>query len=168
MSIPSDILSAFIGVQTELSTIFTWNFAHGLPLQRLDLAILWTPCAGGARRDADPTRPTWSWMSWDGSVRYDDVAPLWHYSSDENYEVLSRITFAAPDTLRVEYETTSMSTFSALRPEDFVTPSVLDASETVHAQSDPALPTEHLLFDSQGRGCGILVRYEGAGIYRAV
>ncbi|KAH6612115.1 heterokaryon incompatibility protein-domain-containing protein [Boeremia exigua] len=73
MGYPSDILNAFRGVQTDLQNTFFWAFHAGLPILKLDQALLWTPTGDLRRRTAETSFPSWCWSGWVGGIGYSDM-----------------------------------------------------------------------------------------------
>ena len=83
LTFPSDILSAFKGIEARLRPHFRSDFIFGLPRSELDSQLLWQPTGLGIIRRCSesglPLFPSWSWAGWVGEVKCD---------TDEN---LSRI-----------------------------------------------------------------------------
>lgn len=78
LSFDEDILAAFAGITTSLSTAFVGGFLHGLPELFLDVALLWQPVGYCSRRKplqeaTNPSSqtsafPSWSWVGWRAEI----------------------------------------------------------------------------------------------------
>ena len=75
LTYPSDIGKAFAGIQKAFANCLKLQFVHGLPTSYFDAALLWMPVCSLTRRVAEDVKspPSWSWMGWCGSVRYNVV-----------------------------------------------------------------------------------------------
>jgi Heterokaryon incompatibility protein (HET) len=88
---PSDIANAFAGISDLIGRWYGWNFVHGLPMERLDAALLWCAVDQKPQRRLSVTaaagkrtqKPSWSWMGWLGQITYEwtilwggDLTPL--------------------------------------------------------------------------------------------
>lgn len=73
MGFPDDIINAFRGVQADLQNTFYWSFHAGLPITKLDQALLWTPIGNTKRRITASSHPSWCWSGWLGGVSYADM-----------------------------------------------------------------------------------------------
>jgi hypothetical protein len=62
---PIDALNAFRGISDVLTSRAKGTTYGGLPVEWLDLALLWEPVAGAIRR---PEHPSWSWAGWEGPI----------------------------------------------------------------------------------------------------
>ena len=89
LSFPQDILNAFAGIQRilELGLHSLW---YGLPLNYLDLALLWRPGQLSTRRVDSSGQaglqidiPSWSWAGWVGPVHYWTLFPDHGRHTDE-------------------------------------------------------------------------------------
>nr|XP_024393156.1 uncharacterized protein LOC112290744 [Physcomitrium patens] len=67
MTYLSDMLNAFAGLAKIFETPLATGFSQGLPKNRLDTALLWTPEQALTRR---PGFASWSWAGWVGKSRY--------------------------------------------------------------------------------------------------
>lgn len=75
-----DVLLAIAGLLSILSRTFTGGFLSGLPEMTFDTALGWKPDDSGGlrkrvpsqRRRQDQHLPTWSWLSWQGSIMWGD------------------------------------------------------------------------------------------------
>jgi hypothetical protein len=166
MSVPSDNLNAFAGVQTELGDIFTWTFTNGLPLEVLDLALLWTPCRQAQKHNAAAPELVVDELGRLRTIRRYGAAMALLVGRELRTSLEHQFRGAEHTAYRTrDYLHVLLHRAAAIH---FVIPSVLDPTRIVRGQEDPALPTEHLLFDSAGRGCGILVSMKARGICRTV
>lgn len=77
----NDILKAFAGITTSLSSVFYKGFLFGLPELFLDVALLWRPLKPCRRRVSQTVKkqapgslvietafPSWSWVGWQTEV----------------------------------------------------------------------------------------------------
>lgn len=75
LTFDDDVLAAFAGITTSLSSSFEGGFLFGLPEVFLDVALLWRPLGPCRRRAASRRRgdgpathksalPSWSWIGW--------------------------------------------------------------------------------------------------------
>jgi hypothetical protein len=73
---PEDVLDAFEGALSSLSSVFDGGFITGLPQMVFDAALLWQPYFPMERRKArsrqDSILPSWSWAGWKGSIHSED------------------------------------------------------------------------------------------------
>ena len=73
-SYPSDIIRAFGGILRVLEAHLDVQFVHGVPIQLIECALLWTPYNGYTRRQSHKTDietlPSWSWAAWTGGVTF--------------------------------------------------------------------------------------------------
>ena len=60
-----DALHAFRGISDILTSRAKGTTYGGLPVEWLDLALLWEPVASATRR---PEHPSWSWAGWEGPI----------------------------------------------------------------------------------------------------
>jgi len=71
---PEDVVDAFSGITTALSTVFQGGFLYGLPEMFPDIALLWRPKSEMKRRLPQRATnipfqiPSWSWMGWHGAI----------------------------------------------------------------------------------------------------
>jgi hypothetical protein len=124
-SIARDALWAFSGVansfETLLPHVYDEGFIWGLPIQKIDAALLWFPVwgRGGMRSglhsfmvDDNTIRlpfPTWSWVSWGGQLEYDvkcerDARSLVEWQKDRCYAINPAAPLSAPWYLFVQEE----------------------------------------------------------------
>ena len=73
MGYMEDIMNAFQGVQADIQNTSHWMFHEGLPIPKLDQALLWTPMRTLRRRVTAYYHPSWCWSGWIGGVRYSDI-----------------------------------------------------------------------------------------------
>jgi hypothetical protein len=69
----SDIFNAFRGLTNKLQPCFRSNFSFGLPESELEMALLWQPRVPRQPHNSMTRRsgfPSWSWLSWKGTVLY--------------------------------------------------------------------------------------------------
>lgn len=153
MGYPTDIINAFVGVQTQLGKIFGWTFAEGIPLQLFDIAILWTPIESVVRRITEPPHPSWSWSGWVGRVHYKDILANLDWPGGLDFGKNFRKTAALehnvnfPATLNFEGESVALGAF------------IVEPSKQVLLNARARLPvTPHtlLIHDQSGLRCGIL------------
>ncbi|KAB8291330.1 hypothetical protein EYC80_010012 [Monilinia laxa] len=147
MSYPADIINAFIGLQSELSTLFDWKFVEGLPEPLLDLSLLWTPVENIEPRATPQHHPSWSWSGWLGRVWFKDIVRPLHLQMGEIFEPLTSCDVATLGTLRLDCETTSFKEFSSHRSEKRLEDPHYNAIVT---------PNAYFLRDKKGQRCGIL------------
>jgi hypothetical protein len=81
----SDMLNAFAGLAKTFETALATGFVQGLPRNRLDTALLWTPEQALQRRSGFAS---WSWAGWIGKSRYismnpSTIKPMVHYCVSE-------------------------------------------------------------------------------------
>lgn len=69
----SDMLNAFAGLAKTFETPLATGFLQGLPRNRLDTTLLWTPEQALTRR---PGFASWSWAGWVGKSRYISMNPV--------------------------------------------------------------------------------------------
>ncbi|KAG0584981.1 hypothetical protein KC19_3G248100 [Ceratodon purpureus] len=86
MTYPSDGLNAFAGLAKTFETALATGFVQGLPQNRLDMALIWTPEQALKRRSGFAS---WSWVGWIGKSRYismnpNVIKPMVHYYVTEN------------------------------------------------------------------------------------
>ncbi|KAJ4988973.1 heterokaryon incompatibility protein [Stagonosporopsis vannaccii] len=72
LSFEDDIVRAFAGATSIMSSRFPGGMLHGLPVFYFDIAMLWRPDARVLRRYG---QPSWSWMGWKGSIQCQN---RWH------------------------------------------------------------------------------------------
>lgn len=65
LSVPSDILRGFQGLQTQLGEQKRLHFFMGMPIEHLDSSLLWAPRRQATRR---PGFPSFSWAGWTGQA----------------------------------------------------------------------------------------------------
>lgn len=78
LTYPEDVLSAFAGVSSRLSTKFSGGLISGLPEIFFDVCLLWRPMrrlGPAIRRQstsiiAQHSLPSWSWSGWDTEVSW--------------------------------------------------------------------------------------------------
>jgi hypothetical protein len=74
LTYPEDVLDAFSGITTPLSTVFQGGFLYGIPEMFFDVALLWEAQSLLKRRvpqlsvGPNSSLPSWSWMGWHGAV----------------------------------------------------------------------------------------------------
>jgi hypothetical protein len=72
LTYPEDVLQAFAGVATALSSVFPDGFAWGLPCHEFLSALLWVPKEPLKRRvPTDPNICLPSWIGWEGRIDAD-------------------------------------------------------------------------------------------------
>ena len=153
MGYPTDIINAFVGVQTQLGKIFGWTFAEGLPLQLFDIAILWTPIESVVRRNTEPPHPSWSWSGWVGRVHYKDILANLDWPGGLNFGKNFRKTAAlefdpnSPATLDFEGESIPLGAFIVKLSEKNLLNSRAGLRVTPHTL---------LICEQSGPRCGIL------------
>lgn len=71
----SDVLKAFLGIQSHLDGIFSGGLNYGHPEMFFDIALTWTSFTWVTRRIAsvgvsteEDNPPSWSWMGWLGGI----------------------------------------------------------------------------------------------------
>ena len=75
----SDVLSAFLGVMTQMCYGFPAGFYGGLPEFYFTVCLLWQPGGGLRPRSAQAgCAPSWSWLGWSGKL---DLA-MWTCNTD--------------------------------------------------------------------------------------
>jgi hypothetical protein len=91
---PQDILRAFAGITSSLSSKFDGGFLCGLPVLFFDIALLWRPFGPLKRRiSSDPATqsciPSWSWAGWQGEIDQKSWLPGYDYifPIDSNYRI---------------------------------------------------------------------------------
>jgi hypothetical protein len=153
MGYPTDIIKAFIGVQTQLGKMFGWTFTEGLPLQLFDIAILWTPIESVVRRITEPSHPSWSWSGWVGRVHYKDTLANLDWpgglNCGKNFRKTAAVGYDATSSAKLHFEGESV-------PLDAFT---VEPSKHNLSNVRARLPvTPHTLFvhDHSGLRCGIL------------
>lgn len=67
LSLSSDILNAFVGIQNAMQFSMSSRFLYGLPLRYIDKCLLWTSPSPRRRRESIEL-PSWSWAGWDGPI----------------------------------------------------------------------------------------------------
>jgi len=75
LTYPEDVTKALSGMLGALEQHSGWTFAHCLPEQLLDWALLWVPAGSHQRRPAPPSGPilrfpSWSWIGWVGPITF--------------------------------------------------------------------------------------------------
>ncbi len=72
LSFRSDVLNAFTGVGTTLSSLYHTSLLYGLLERYLFQSLLWKPddFTRSQVRDDNLDIPSWSWAAWDGAVDY--------------------------------------------------------------------------------------------------
>jgi hypothetical protein len=88
LSVPGDVMSAFAGLDATLTQYCKISYLYGLPLEALNVALLWAPCGTWTKRQEDntsviePKTPygtsmdaSWCWASRIGPVSYYPVMP---------------------------------------------------------------------------------------------
>jgi len=85
LTYPEDVIDAFEGAMSSLSTVFSGGFISGLPRLFFDAALLWQPYAPSVQRrqprlceEADAVLPTWSWVAFHSNL--DSSAAMAHLS----------------------------------------------------------------------------------------
>ncbi|KAI8938245.1 hypothetical protein NX059_005905 [Plenodomus lindquistii] len=148
MGWPDDIINAFTGIQTELSTMFDWAFASGLPIPLLDLALLWTPITTVERRVTASRQPSWSWAGWIGRVRYTDMVRPGHRPVGLLFKPLGLKSVDIAGELRLECMSVELQGFKLMKTGM----GLLDPFESSLVSTDSCY-----IFDEDGRRCGILI-----------
>lgn len=102
-----DVLQACAGILQALSKHTSWTFVQGMPLQALELSLLWTPVDDIQHRVSTDVAmrifPSWSWAAWIGSFSYDLARkPQAHgcireFVSRLEHVVLGRLALQNPD-----------------------------------------------------------------------
>lgn len=153
MGYPGDIINAFTGVQTQLGRLFGWTFTEGLPIQLLDVALLWTPIDSVDRRVTEPPHPSWSWSGWVGHVHHKDVLANLDWPGGlrlgDNFRksAIIELDFEVPGILQCAGEIATLDTFTLKRSEQQLTNTRANL---------PVTPHTHIVHDHQGRRCGLL------------
>jgi hypothetical protein len=84
LTYPSDALSAFSGISSAVSSIFTDGFIYGMPVIFFHISLMWQPYRSLTRRSWDDGTgrlqyfPSWSWIGWQGELNTNP----WHYAID--------------------------------------------------------------------------------------
>ena len=73
LSLQSDVLNAWTGVEKFLAKQMRTSFFFGLPVQMFEQALLWQH---GQRAKRRVGFPSWSWTGWVGAVYWEDDGPL--------------------------------------------------------------------------------------------
>lgn len=106
LTFPEDILDAFAGVLSHLSTTFQGSFISGLPQMCFDAALLWQPWKGQLRRrrsvkcaETEAVIPSWSWVGWAGAALHSES---WRSAASYQYE-----SFQTPEVQQCSWKTIS-------------------------------------------------------------
>ncbi|KAK7923750.1 hypothetical protein PG985_007821 [Apiospora marii] len=76
-----DIERAFLGLGSIFETSFKTKLIYGLLESVLDVTLLWRPQVPLKRRICSDPLPSWSWVGWEGAVRY---ATPFHLDRDKD------------------------------------------------------------------------------------
>lgn len=148
MGFPDDIINAFTGIQTELSQMFGWTFAAGLPSTLIDLALLWTPVNTVERRITASRQPSWSWSGWIGRVRYQDLIRPGHRPLSSLFRPLAVHSLDTTGTIVFETKSIPLSAFELVKAPK----GLMDPFESSLVTED-----SYYVFDSDQRRCGMLI-----------